>query len=255
MDRTITLIHDQRSIRVPAGSKVETIVKTHMRWTSGDEHYADNPVVALRTNNEILPFGARITVDATIERSGSSPILESDVPAYVELPSRLCERPALSLASAGHRTRPWGWILLHVRRTLWTCQGRYRVAREEMRTIARENFPIELERLSHNAALSYFHQKGYVATELLLSYRNDPTMHLYRCNEFLDIAYEPLLPEQDCWMSGNCGHMANAACFCVSRSPPISCISPSSRTIRCSFRSFANTRYGETCSRWIAWER
>lgn len=195
MDRTITLIHDQRSIRVPAGSKVETIVKTHMRWTSGDEHYADNPVVALRTNNEILPFGARITVDATIE----------PVRLFSDLGKRMY-RHTLSylLAYASDRLFPLRRLVIgHALGDgfYFTFDGHYGLAKEdieslakEMRTIARENFPIELERLSYNAALSYFHQKGYVATELLLSYRNDPTMHLYRCNEFLDIAYEPLLP-------------------------------------------------------------
>ena len=40
-----------------SGIKVETIVTEHLKLEDGNSTYFDNPVIALRMNNEILPFG------------------------------------------------------------------------------------------------------------------------------------------------------------------------------------------------------
>jgi uridine kinase len=63
-----------------------------------------------------------------------------------------------------------------------------------MRELVDANLPIHQGTVSYNDALRHFKDKGYLATEMLLSYRNDPTLELFRCGEFMDITYEPLLP-------------------------------------------------------------
>ncbi|MFA5513808.1 MAG: nucleoside kinase [Sphaerochaetaceae bacterium] len=195
MGRTITLRYKEHNIEAPSAIKVETVVKEYIDSGDSKKTYFDNPVVALRTNNEILPFGARININATIE----------PVSLFSDLGKRIY-RHSLSylLAYASE-------ILFPLRRLVighalgdgfyFTFQGHYQLAEEDlralrakMRELVEEDIPIELERLAYSDALNYFKKKGYVATERLLNYRNDPTLHLYRCKDFLDIAYEPLLP-------------------------------------------------------------
>jgi uridine kinase len=195
LSRNIRLTFEDRCMILSSGVKVETIVTEHLKLEDGNSTYFDNPVIALRMNNEILPFGARITVDATIE----------PVRLFSELGKRIYRHSLSYLLSYACD------VLFPLRRLVighalgdgfyFTFQGHYQLSKEDLDTIiakmehlVEQNIPIELERLSYNDALFYFHNKGYIATELLLSYRNDPTLHLYRCKEFLDIAYEPLLP-------------------------------------------------------------
>lgn len=195
MERTVTLRYQNRSLRIASGTKVEHIVGDHLKLAESFARYEDNPVVALRMNNEILPFGARVSIDATIE----------PVRLFSDLGKRMY-RHTLSyvLAYASDRLFPSRRLVIgHALGDgfYFNFDGQYALSNEdvvaldrEMRELVDANIPIELETFAYDSALSYFHQKGYVATELLLTYRNDPKLHLYRCDNFLDIAYEPLLP-------------------------------------------------------------
>ena len=61
-------------------------------------------------------------------------------------------------------------------------------------SIVNEMSAIRLYLVSYHQALEYFDKMGFLATKKLLSYRNDPYLSLYACNDFIDISYEPLLP-------------------------------------------------------------
>jgi uridine kinase len=195
MNRKITLRYKDQEFKLDSGIKVETVVKEHLKLDDGKKSFFDNPVVALRMNNEILSFGARIGIDATVE------------PVYLfsDLGKRIY-RHTLSylLAYASD-------ILFPLRRLVighalgdgfyFTYDGHYQLEQKDldaltakMRQLVEEDIPIEIERFAYTDALNHFKDKGYVATELLLNYRNDPSLDLYRCKDFLDIAYEPLLP-------------------------------------------------------------
>lgn len=195
MERIIQLHTESRTIKVPAGTTVRSIVTDHLHLDDGTSKYTDNPVVALRMNNEILPFGARITVDAHIE-----PVL-----LFSDLGKRMY-RHTLSYMLALASDRLFSARRLVIGHALgdgfyFNFDGHYALSKEDVESLGREmlrlvemDTPIELDTVSYQDALSYFQEKGYLATSLLLSYRNDPTLHLYRCQDFIDIAYEPLIP-------------------------------------------------------------
>jgi uridine kinase len=61
-------------------------------------------------------------------------------------------------------------------------------------SIVKEMSAIRLYLVSYHQALEYFDKMGFLATKKLLSYRNDPYLSLYACDDFIDISYEPLLP-------------------------------------------------------------
>ncbi|MGI6433352.1 MAG: nucleoside kinase [Sphaerochaetaceae bacterium] len=194
MSSLITLQVKGRSVEVNAGILVSEVVTSLVNENAPEQKYEQNPIVALRVNNEILPFGARITVDATIE----------GVPLFSPLGKRIY-RHSLSylLAYASERLYPERRLIIgHALGDgfYYTYDGLEELKREdvialslELRRLVNADLPIEMIRLSYNDALSYFDKKGYASTSLLLSYRNDPTLHLYQINDFIDIAYEPLL--------------------------------------------------------------
>jgi uridine kinase len=195
MERFVTLQHGTRSIRIPAGMRVENIITKHLALNKEPLRYKDNPVIALRMNNEIMSFGARISVDATIET----------VRMFSDIGKRMY-RHTLSylLAYASERLFPdRRLVIAHALGDgfYFNFDGMFSLAKEDVQALAAElqslvsaDLPIQQETISYTAAMEHFHRKGYIATEQLLSYRNDPTLELYKCGEFLDISYEPLLP-------------------------------------------------------------
>jgi uridine kinase len=194
MERTITLNYEDQKIQAPTGTRVETVVKDlHLN----PEHpvYADNPVIGLRMNNEILSFGAKLMVDADIE------------PIYLfsNIGKRMY-RHTLSylLAYASEQLFPDRRLIVgHALGDgfYYTFDGMYALDESDvdklsdaLKQIVDANLRIHQGTIGYQQALEHFREKGYTATELLLSYRNDPTLELYRCGEFMDITYEPLLP-------------------------------------------------------------
>ncbi|HCS35816.1 MAG TPA: AAA family ATPase [Sphaerochaeta sp.] len=195
MERFVTLQLGTRSIRIPEGMRVENIITKHLALNKEPLRYEDNPVIALRMNNEIMSFGARISVDATIET----------VRMFSDIGKRMY-RHTLSylLAYASERLFPERRLVIaHALGDgfYFNFDGMFSLEKEDVHALAAElqslvsaDIPIQQETVSYSAAVEHFHQKGYFATEQLLSYRNDPTLELYKCGEFLDISYEPLLP-------------------------------------------------------------
>lgn len=194
MEQHITLQWGEKSFIVPSAIKVSDVIETYLKMDTTSALYKENPPVALRMNNEVLPFGARITVNATIE-----PVhLFSDLGKriYRHTLSYLLAYASEQLFSdrhliIGHALGDGFYFTFNNSHSLSTDD--VEALAVELRRLVTENLPIDLVRLSYRQAFTYFEEKGYTATKLLLSYRNDPTLHLYRCNDFVDIAYEPLI--------------------------------------------------------------
>lgn len=195
MENIITLTFDSKDYKVPSGTRVAEVVTNILKWNPENPKYRDNPVIALSMNREILSFGAKLMVDADIE----------PVRLFSNIGKRIY-RHTLSylLAYASEVVFPDRRLIVgHALGDgfYYTYEGYYSLSRQEvdlltdtMRKLVEADLPIHQGTVSYNQAIEHFHAKGYLATEMLLSYRNDPTLELYRCGDFMDITYEPLLP-------------------------------------------------------------
>jgi len=188
--RTPTATHHPRQ-----GIRVDTFLTEYLGVPTRKFTYADNPVVALRVNNDLLPFSARIDINAEVKPQK----------LFSDLGKRMY-RHTLSflLGCASHLLFPERNLVIG--HSLgdgyyFNYTDQYSLAAEDiaaltkkMASLIKANLPISLETLSYREAIDYFHNEGFLATEQLLAYRNDPTITLYRCGDYLDISYEPLLP-------------------------------------------------------------
>lgn len=195
MERYISLRCKDRAYRVACGTTVRQFLSQTLGYETDHLSYYRNPFVALKMNNELLSYEARLEVDAQIE----------PVSLFSDSGKRMY-RHTLSylLAYASEELFPERRLMIgHALGDgfYFTFDGQYALEPEDVRKLAAAlrnlvdaDLPIRQETVSYCAAMEHFQQKGYLATELLLSYRNDPTLELYRCGNFLDITYEPLLP-------------------------------------------------------------
>jgi uridine kinase len=195
MNTMITLTHDSTSFQVPAGITVRSLLSGPMKIPTESLAYGDNPVVALRMNNEILPYSARLETDARVKPEH----LFSDI-------GKRIYRHTLSFLLACVSEELFPDRNLVIGHSLgdglyFNFDGQFSLdpkdvdrLRERMQALVQANLPIEQELIAYCAARDYFQQQGFHATELLLSYRNDPTLSIYRCGTYKDISYEVLAP-------------------------------------------------------------
>jgi uridine kinase len=63
-----------------------------------------------------------------------------------------------------------------------------------MRELVEAKLPIERSVISYSEALDYFQANHQDASELLLKYRNENKIAIYRCGKYIDLSYGPLVP-------------------------------------------------------------
>ena len=195
MDQKVTITYLGKKVEVPSGTTVASLMCDILKVSDPAATYASNPIIAVRMNNAILPFSSHLTVDATI-----APVyLFSDI-------GKRIYRHTLSfiLAYASE-------ILFPDRRVVighalgdgfyFNYDGKYSLDKRDVTLLANKmeelveaNLPITSEMVSYEDAMAHFKKKEYLSTALLLEYTNEPKIKLYRCKDFLDITYEPLLP-------------------------------------------------------------
>jgi uridine kinase len=195
MDQKVTITYLGKKVEVPSGTTVASLMCDILKVSDSAATYESNPIIAVRMNNEILSFGSHLTVDATI-----APVyLFSDI-------GKRIYRHTLSfiLAYASE-------ILFPDRRVVighalgdgfyFNYDGKYSLDKRDVTLLANKmeelveaNLPITSEMVSYEDAMAHFKKKEYLSTTLLLEYNNEPKVKLYRCKDFLDITYEPLLP-------------------------------------------------------------
>jgi uridine kinase len=195
MDRNITITYLDKKIEVPSGTTVASLMCDILKVSDSAATYESNPIIAVRMNNEILSFGSHLTVDATI-----APVyLFSDI-------GKRIYRHTLSFILAYTSE-----ILFPERRLVighalgdgfyFNYDGKFSLDKKDVALLANKmeelveaNLPITSEMVSYEDAMAHFKKKEYLSTTLLLEYNNEPKVKLYRCKDFLDITYEPLLP-------------------------------------------------------------
>jgi uridine kinase len=195
MNRLITLTHNSNQYQVPSGITVKSFLSGPLKIPTDNLAYNDNPVIALRMNNELLPYSARLETDATVEPQ----YLFSDF-------GKRIYRHTLSflIAYASCEVFPDRHLVIghslgdglyfHFDGILSLDPADVERLSVKIRELVASDIPIEQKQVAYCAARDYFHNAGFDATELLLSYRNDPVLTLYQCANYMDISYEPLLP-------------------------------------------------------------
>ena len=195
MDQKVTITYLGKKVEVPSGTTVASLMCDILKVSDPAATYASNPIIAVRMNNAILPFSSHLTVDATI-----APVyLFSDI-------GKRIYRHTLSFILAYTSE-----ILFPERRLVighalgdgfyFNYDGKYSLDTRDVTLLANKmeelveaNLPITSEMVSYEDAMAHFKKKEYLSTTLLLEYNNEPKVKLYRCKDFLDITYEPLLP-------------------------------------------------------------
>ena len=195
MDQKVTITYLGKKVEVPSGTTVASLMCDILKVSDPAATYASNPIIAVRMNNAILPFSSHLTVDATI-----APVyLFSDIGMRIY-------RHTLSFILAYTSE-----ILFPERRLVighalgdgfyFNYDGKYSLDKRDVALLANKmeelveaNLPITSEMVSYEDAMAHFKKKEYLSTALLLEYTNEPKIKLYRCKDFLDITYEPLLP-------------------------------------------------------------
>lgn len=158
----------------------------------------ENPVIAAKINNELVSLSFKIEINAFVEavRLHSAP----GIRLYRRSLSFILAKASVNLFPERH---------LIISHSLGDSYYYYYndqdkisdkdidLLQKEMHKIVKSKLNIERRVISYNEAISFFKKVNQPATAMLLKYRNDPKVPIYYCEGFIDISYEPLLPNTE----------------------------------------------------------
>jgi len=155
----------------------------------------ENPVIAAKINNELVSLSFKIEINAFVEavRLYSAP----GIRLFRRSLSYILAKASVTLFPERH---------LVISHSLgdsyyYYYDGQDKVSdndvallQKEMNRIVENKCSIERRVLSYTEAINFFEKINQPATAKLLKYRNDSKIPIYYCGGFVDISYEPLLP-------------------------------------------------------------
>ena len=188
------------SIKLVSGEEKTILYGTRVNEIFGNllKEKTNNPVIAARINNELVSLSFKIEINSNVE------------------PVRLFSNPGIRLFR-----RTLSFILAKASVTLFPerhlvishslgdsyyyyYNGQEEISDEdidllqkEMDRIVKNRCDIERRVISYNEAINFFQKINQPATAKLLKYRNDSKIPIYYCGGFIDISYEPLLPNTE----------------------------------------------------------
>ncbi len=158
------------------------------------KNFHDDPVVAVLSNNELLPLSGRLRADCKLV----------PVRLFSSYGKRVYRHSiCYLLCSAAHELFPGRRLVIG--HSLgdgyyFSFDDEQSVPQDDIARLSRKMEemvasaqPIDNIHLSYGQALAYFGDMGFTQTVDILQYRNDPLISLYRCGGYVDIAYEPLV--------------------------------------------------------------
>lgn len=193
--REITVSIGEQHYRLSLGTTVEeALIHANLTPACHQTVYKDNPYVGAIVNGELHSCTRRLLADCTVE-----PVhLFSDMGKRVyrhSISYLLCAAVSMLYPHRrliiGHALGDGYYFRFDDKLTLGIDD--IEAIEKTMRTLVKEDLPIEEVTLTYRAALAYFEQNNFHHTTALLSTRNDPKITLYRLQGYLDISYEPLL--------------------------------------------------------------
>ena len=194
MSTEIRVTVGKKTIAAPRGTTVEEVfLKAGLLL---DGRYEDNPIVGAIVNGELHPLGYCILT----EKTKAEPI------HIFDFYGRRIYRHSLSflLCMAVNQLFPDRsmsiWHSMYNALYFSFTDGELisetdiEAINSRMKSIARNNYPIEFTALPCEEAIKYFTKQNEDTTVSLLSNQNNAEVDLYKVKNYYDIAYEPLAP-------------------------------------------------------------
>ncbi len=177
------------------GTRISTLLKRHVDPNLERMEYDDDPVVGVLVNNSLQSLASPVETPAVI----------TPVRLFSHYGKRIYRHSiCYFMAMAASRVIPDRRLVIghslgdgyyfNFDDELPVTAETAGLIEAEMRRIQHARYPVQHLLFSYGEALEFFESKGISDTALLLSYQNDPKIQLYECDGFLDLAYEPLIP-------------------------------------------------------------
>jgi uridine kinase len=180
---------DGAAVSCPYGTRVEDIIGKR------EAEDSNNPLVAALVNNKLVSLTFKVEINAQLE----------PVRLRSHYGNRIYRRSlSYLLAMAAAEVFPDRHLIIghslgdgyyYYFEGMAEVEEKDVVAlQEKMRELKDRALPIRRQVIAYDEALEHFRQEGLEATLTLLKYRNDSKIPVYRCGDFIDLSYEPLVP-------------------------------------------------------------
>lgn len=193
--RDVTVqLPDNKKINVPFGMRASTILRKYTDHNLENTYYDNNPVIAVKINNELSSFSTPLEIDAELE----------PVELFTESGRRMYRHSIcylLAMASSivfperhlvvGHSLGDGYYY--HFEDQEAVTDEMVRLLNRKMEDLVKRQLPIVEKFFSYHQAMEYFEKAGFHETALLLSFSNNPKVTVFSCDGYTDIAYEPLI--------------------------------------------------------------
>jgi uridine kinase len=183
----IKLISGEKRI-VPYGTRVSELL--------GDlnQEHPEGPIVAALVNNDLVSSSFKVEVNGLVE----------PVRLYSHYGNRIYRRSlSFLLGMASRKCFPERHLVIghslgdgyyyYYNGMSGIADEDIKLLEEEMLRLVEEKLPISRQVISYQEALEKVKQENLPATAMLLQYRNDPKIPLYRCGAHFSISFEPIL--------------------------------------------------------------
>ncbi len=153
------------------------------------------PVIAALVNNELTSLSFKIEINAeikpvTLQSSWGVKIYRRSLCFLLAMANAQIfpERRLVIGHSLGSGFYYYFDRLMHVE------QGDLDKLKTKMYEIVKRKLPVKRKIVSYSDAINLFETKNQACRVLLLKFRNESKIPIYVCNDFIDLAYQPLVP-------------------------------------------------------------
>ncbi|MBI9109199.1 MAG: nucleoside kinase [Spirochaetales bacterium] len=176
------------NIEIKYGTDIQTILEK-----TGQLEKSSYPAAAALVNNELVSLNSRLKINAEVvpvflDSNSGARVYRKTLTAVL---SKVCSDlfPDRRLM-VGH-SLDTGYFC-YFDGGLSVSAEDLKIIRSSILKVIKDNLKITYEYLSYEEACSFF--ESNTSKNLILKYRNEPIIPVYRIGEWVDIAYEPLLP-------------------------------------------------------------
>lgn len=159
---------------------------------------SDNPIIAATINNELVSLSFKIEINAEIK--AVQLYSHTGISLFRRTLSFILAKASVPLFPDRHLviSHSLGDSFYYYYNGMEDISDNdIDLLQKEMERIVKSKYSIERRVISYDEAINFFTKVNQPATALLLKYRNESKIPIYYCDGFIDISYEPLLPNTD----------------------------------------------------------